>query len=340
MDLPPIATAAEARAAVDLIRNDTRLRSLVQWSLNPNGIADALRELGRVRETERDQAERIRSAWQQHRQTLREHSPTTGIERLDLAKSAWDFRQGRERDAIPTSVELLPAPVARLIYDLAEAWGMTASQNPTGHFDAVLPIGGLLRANLARPATAARLVSHGAITTNKVVGLSGEREMTPSEMTLAERLGLEVASEAEALQAGLTAAFSLGATAWENHHIDGGRIATNRTGPIPVHLSVAPLTPAGRRPTTGEALTWMQQQDVLAESNSVLQITTPIYWIANHISVRTTIPSEITLTTIGYDQDLAPGSPQRFRSQHYLQEIKAAIDALPTLTTWAEAGDR
>lgn len=334
MQLPHIATAEEARTALDLICNDTRLQALTDWFLTPENIDDAIRGLDCVTDAETEQANRIRTAWQHHREAL----PPTSITdsgRLDLAKEAWDFRQGHERDAIPTSVELLPAPVAAVIYDLADAWGMTISDPPTGHFDVVLPIGGLLRANLARPATAARLLTHNIVTTRKVIGLTGHRQMTPSEMTLAQRLHLNVTTEAEALQTGLTKAFDLDSSAWKDQHTDGGLITTNHAGTTPVHLSVAPLTASGKRPTTGEAIAWMQRQGILAGSASILQITTPIYWIANHISVRTVISPEITLTTIGYDQDLSSGSAQSFRSQHYLQEIKAVVDALPRLATWA-----
>jgi hypothetical protein len=53
----------------------------------------------------------------------------------------------------------------------------------------------------------------------------------------------------------------------------------------------------------------------------------PVYWIAGHISLLTRVPPGATLTTVGADPARAlPGLAQAFRSQHYLKEIKTAID--------------
>jgi hypothetical protein len=61
----------------------------------------------------------------------------------------------------------------------------------------------------------------------------------------------------------------------------------------------------------------------------VLSVTNSVYWIVGQLSLMARMPAGATLTTVGADpaRGLA-GLGQPFRSQHYLQEIKAVIDLL------------
>ncbi len=209
-----------------------------------------------------------------------------------------------------------------------------------GSFDVLLPIGGLVRANLARPKTASYLLSSGSITATRVVGMASKRRATLDEARIARDLGAPDRSEEDALRWGLELAFGLQGDSWLSDDEDPEELLqTNLTGVIPVVLAGAP--PIGdRRANTQEGMQWLlqklQRRKELPATAKILQITTSIYWIANHIAIRTVVPDSISLTTIGYLEDLAPPPRQRFFSQHYLQEIKATLEALPALARWAD----
>ena len=82
----------------------------------------------------------------------------------------------------------------------------------------------------------------------------------------------------------------------------------------------------------------MRDQTGLLAGGRVLQVTTSIYWIANQIDARITLPDDVEVHTAGYRQSITPFPQQTFTPQHYLQEIKAAVDALPRLLAWAGPG--
>ena len=79
----------------------------------------------------------------------------------------------------------------------------------------------------------------------------------------------------------------------------------------------------------------VQRQAHLPRTGRILSLTTPLYWIQNHANLLTLLPQG-SLTTAGGTADVA--GPARYRSQHYLQEIKSAVDVLEDLHAWACSG--
>jgi hypothetical protein len=148
-------------------------------------------------------------------------------------------------------------------------------------------------------------------------------------------MGVPEDSEQDALRFGLERAFKLDPSAW-GLFSDHETLWVNRTGIVPIVLGGAPVdSVTKKRPNTGQIFEWLLEVFHLPADSSILQITTSIYWIANQIALRTTAPRAMKVTTIGQRSNLHNGPVQTFRSQHYLQEIKAVIDYLPQLHAWA-----
>jgi hypothetical protein len=111
-------------------------------------------------------------------------------------------------------------------------------------------------------------------------------------------------------------------------------ILSNKSGELEVLLAIVPATTSGRRATTEEGIRWITNATGLEERSRILLVTLSLYWIANQISVRIALPDATEVASVGYDQSLAPGVAPILSAQHYLQEIKSAIDALPKLQNW------
>lgn len=345
MPLPPIGDRREARLLSRLVLGDARLDAL-RRQFSPEEGLPAVLEHGLERRAvlagrdaaelrpDLDQLDRVLGAWRQDLAAPAEPVEDP-LQALRSDASRWDFRHGRERDAIPSDDLLLPPPVRDLVLELADDWGLTATSVPPAVFyDAIVPIGGLVRANVGRPATVAAWMK-GGLQTDVVLGLAADRTCSPAERQLAELAGVPQDTEQDALRHGLELAFDLRPGAWKQQ---AAGLSANDTAEVPVLLGVAPPLPNRRRANTGESFAWVRDQTGLLGGGRVLQVTTSIYWIANQIDARITLPDDVEVHTAGYRQSVTPFPPQRFAPQHYLQEIKAAVDALPRLLAWAEPG--
>ena len=213
---------------------------------------------------------------------------------------------------------------------IAHDWTMTSAPTPQGQFTVVMPIGGLLRANLARPAYAADLLARGRITAEMVVALASERQTSPDERARARALGAPEDSEQAALAYGMERAFGFGPGEWSPTGAPGLVQAADHAG-VAVFMGAAPANHLGRRATTGEAFAWLLATALLPDDSGVLQITATHCRLANHVALLTTAPITMRVQTVG--RPVMTGGP--VRSQHYLQEIKAFVDCLPRLRAWS-----
>ncbi len=341
MNCPTLTSTAELEPFAEYLLGSPELWDLVEaFSDGPHGmpqrrtdVADVVLSGALADPSEVAQAGRVLAQW-----TLplpdAGSPPSSGVrERIawvsKFAARRWDFRIGKERDFIPTSGELLHADLAEKVYQVARKWDMLTPAPAQGRYDHVIVLGGLLRANFNRPRAAAELLSSGSATSPSVVGLGAPRPMSDAEVGLAETIGCDATTEQAALERGLEAAFGFSGSAWGPTDRPNLRQAHLGDGLI-IRSAGAPMNPDGTRANTGGAFGWfMEDSGLVRPGQSILSITTPIYWIAGHISLMTRIPAGSTLTTVGADPARAlPGLEQTFRSQHYLQEIKTAIDVL------------
>ncbi len=349
-----VSTPLEAQAVVNAIVHDDRIATLVSdFGPGTGGLPRLIAYLQEVGPhfsgTEKTQTDRILAAWRSTNDQLvaprpRAADPSVAVDWLKAyAAGRWDFRCGQERDFIPTSRELLPGSPATAIYSLADSWGMRTPRMAGGAFDAVIVLGGLVRANLNRPESAASLLSSGRISTQLVVGLAGDRDASPQEAALARELGAPDDTEMAALTFGMGSAFGIAPDKWMPVSDGGAGTGVSAIRPDGLELLVvsAPVVAPGKRAGAAAAFEWFARSSGrVADASRILSITTPIYWIQNHIDLLerlAKVGSGARLVTAGGGVDVVPVElRQTYLSQHYLQEIKSAIDALPRLMAWAD----
>jgi hypothetical protein len=334
-------TPRQALRLIDRMLADERLLALVE-ATRSTGLAALERHAVRLRHAmgvpEWEQVTRILAGWGGLPEA--DPVPATGSrdERLarlrDIAQDRWDLRCGRERDRIPISVDLLPAPVAELVMGLAREWGMVGPLPASGAFGAAVVLGGYFSSTLNRSAAAAAL-QRESVTFPLVVGLASQRPLPAAERRQAAALGSGAGTEADAMALGLARAFGVDPDQWQG--VAGEREQIRGDG-LRLVVTEVPLHPDGSRPNTGESFAWLLRRHRLDVADGVLSVTTPIYWIQNHSNLLTRLPQRGTrLVTAGGNVEPVAELRPIYRSQHYLQEIKAAIDALPALLAWASA---
>jgi hypothetical protein len=339
-------TEAEASEAINqMLENSTLWHLVDELTPGSTGLAAEISYMERLIRnlddgSDKDQLRRIVDNWRRLKpatslQPQRAHT----LQELVGAVKTWDMRLGHERDSIPSFGTIFSERTSEQVDALASELGLKSADAIAGDFEIVAPIGGMLRANLARPATAAALIAEGNVRTERVIGLAGRRPMTVAELNLAATLEIPTRTEEDTLRLGLERAFQLDPSGWAR--VSGaGFLERHQASAGPdVFLSVAPVDDKGRRATTEQVVKAIVASRQLPQNASILQITTSIYRIANHIAFRTEVPRSMQVTTIGYREDLQPGPRQQFFPQHYLQELKAAIEQLPRLQEWTELGN-
>jgi hypothetical protein len=336
MILTPPHGPAEAVRFIDQIIADDRLAALVAATRSA-GVADMRHYVrgrrGRLSADEQDQVDRVLRCWASVKEAGAAPPQRSRRARLawlqDFARDRWDMRCGQERDRIPTSMELLPPAVADRVDELARAWGMRGPLPVSGAFGAAVILGGFLPSNLNRAAAAAQLRHTGAVSYPLAIGLACLRPLSAAEQRLALAFEIAARTESDTMAYAMAAAFGVAGSPWRV-----GDPVREQVGDDGLRLLVTevPLRPDGSRPNTGESFAWLLSTGLLEVEASVLCVTTPLYWIQNHVNLLTQLPPPgAVLVTTGAPCDAAGPLQPVYRSQHYLQEIKAAIDALPEL---------
>ncbi len=349
MTLPELIASAQAEAAIQNVLDDERISQL-RYSLSPQGdlplvIAHAQSLLPTIDAAERPQLQRIVARWRCMLNPGNARPSTTDeLTALVLDVESWDVRLGAERDAIPTSVDIFPPDIAELIMSVARDWQMMSTALARGHVDAVIPIGGLLRANLLRPAYAAHLLASGDVTAQMVIGLASERATSAAEKQHAKELSAPAATEEAAVEFGMERAFGFESRDWLRTQAPGLKKGPSRKGVALFAGSAPPSGVSGQRATTGEAVAWLLTTSVMPTQASVLQITATHCWLAGHVAMLTRLPHGSTVQTVGLPRGFDGTSqrpPDEMGSQRHLQEMKSFVDALPGMRAWASsAGHR
>jgi hypothetical protein len=264
------------------------------------------------------------------------------LTRLDEFSDRWDSRQGAERN-VAVGLDLT-ADQVRIVEDASQALGLTSGSEPQSDtYDHLLMLGGLLRACIARPAFAARLVLNGRIQVGSVTALGGHRPFRGDEFDLARKAGFaDVSDEFSALDAGTRRAFGLGApTSEEGQPLDidnaAWSIRTYATSDgTQIRVAAAPSSqPELRRANTADSYAWFAQEvGKVSAGVRVLIITTAIYVPAQHAAAvrMLSLPFGAIVETVGMiPGEVIPELNQQFTPSNYLQEIRSAIRSLREL---------
>jgi hypothetical protein len=252
------------------------------------------------------------------------------LDRLDTFSQRWDARQGRERN-LADDLDLT-AGQRELAISAGEALGLRGPETLRfDHYDHVLMLGGLIRACLARPATAALLLKPGTvpgrtITAGAITALGGHRPFAGDEFEQAAREGLaELTEEYQALDAGTRRAFGLGEPTSVEHHdsaLPGGTWGIRTYEWRPQYAGAAEA--AGAQDTQGASSTSASRPDRAAPEQVALERVVPIRVVAAPSSEpelrRANTPDSYAFFAARI-ADLAPGAR--------LLLISTAIHVLP-----------
>jgi hypothetical protein len=279
----------------------------------------------------------------------------------EFTGSAWNFRRRvgdgpKERNQV--EAEAVSGPDENLVMAAADALGLVRPRAPKyRHYDDVIMLGGLVRANLWRTAYAAHLLNHGISAAN-IVAISAYRSLArndvdPSldEFKLLEAFGLPRRDyEWEVMQDGLRRAFDLPEFTVERESDPSAddtqrfRVASAAAREQQVSLVVAPALEPGRRANTADGYRyWADQVQHVKPGERLLAVTTCIYVPYQHAVAlqHLALPFGCSVDTVGIDFSAIGDdpNPQRFRGAHYLLEIRSALLAYQRLVTMLSGSD-
>ena len=254
----------------------------------------------------------------------------------------WDYRGGRERNEV--AAQEFDAGLRATVEEAAAALGLIGTMPPpSASYDHVLILGGLVRACLARPLHAARLLADGTISATAVTALGGHRPLKGDELDLAARLGYDhLTDEFDAMDSGVRAAFALSAPIAERGERSdvvgaGWRVHEYASDSgLPVRVIAAPSSvPGERRANTPDTYRWWASEVVrLAPGERVLLITSDIYVRYQHADAlrMLALPFAVEIDAVGIQPgDEDPRLVQVFETHNYLQEIRSTILAFRNL---------
>jgi hypothetical protein len=263
------------------------------------------------------------------------------LEVLDRFTDGWDTRQGKERNEAEELV--LTSEQSALALTAADQLGLRGVTAPKrNHYDHLLILGGLVRACVARPRWAARLVDDG-LSVGHVTALGGHRKFRGDEFTLAAALGMkDVDEEFVALEAGTRQSFGLGdpySKSGETSELVGGSWTLHRfrtKARINVDVAAAPSSEAeSRRANTADSYAWFATTLAhLKPEESVLMVTTSIYVPAQHAAAMQMLqlPYGAEVETVGFEPGMVdPLLEQTFTPTKYLLEIRSTVRAFRRL---------
>lgn len=260
---------------------------------------------------------------------------------LEEYSKYWDFRAGRERNLV--DVPKLTGRVERVVPAVALALGLRGTPAPTGRYDHVLVLGGLVRACLARPLLVARLLQESAVEAGSVTALGGFRKIAGNEIGLVERIvGEQVSDEFDAMDAGVRHAIGVAdpiSERGESSEVIGASWQVREYATVagtPVRIVAAPSREPGvRRANTADTYAWFASELArLERGQRMLIVTSEIYVPYQHADAlrMLALPYRVEVDAVGVDPGRAhPGLRQDFDAHHYLQEIRSTVRALRAL---------
>jgi len=261
--------------------------------------------------------------------------------------AAWNFRKSdaadpKERNQVDH--DAISGADEELAIAAADALGLVRPRPPKyQHYDHVVVLGGLVRANVWRPAYAAHLLRNG-VTASNVVGITAYRDLAVNkdhperdEYELLKVFGLpRRAYEWQVMEDGLRRAFNMPEFTVEMESgpdAEGGarfRVARAESAGRTVSLVVAPALEPGRRANTADGYRyWAEQVGRVKPGDRVLAVTTCIYVPYQHAVALQLLglPYGCSIDTAGIDFGVIDDtlSPQDFRGAHYLLEVRSAL---------------
>jgi hypothetical protein len=278
------------------------------------------------------------------------------LEALELFSDRWDFRRiARERGLLSDEKlrhELgsarwlsastgLPEYMDARILKAAKQLGLVESQPPAQlSYDYIVVLGGARLSCQLRPLLAADIIRSG-VHANKIALLGSARPVTDSERDATDTYAPGAVDEFDLIVAGAQEQFALErSTFHEDRNDDQDQpnlrwiVRRYQTSfdrrPFDILAISAPSSdPAHRRANSADTIRFLLDKENVQPGNRLLLITSQIYVPYVQLEALRTValPAKVFVETIGFPSDRMPLLQGLSNPNHYLQEIRSAIQA-------------
>lgn len=278
----------------------------------------------------------------------------------EFTAEEWNFRRADADDPMERNEideDAVSGADEELAIAAADALGLVRPRPPRyQRYDHVVVLGGLVRADLWRPAYAAHLLRTG-VSADNIVAISAYRNLRKNEKKpdrdeyeLLKVFGMPRRDyEWQVMEDGLRRAFDLPGftvTLESSPDAEDGarfRVAHAESAGRTVSLVVAPALDGGPRANTADGYRyWAEQIGHVKPGDRVLAVTTCIYVPYQHaVAIQLLgLPFGCSIDTVGIDFGVVDDSraPQEFRGAHYLLEVRSALRAYRQLVQKLQAG--
>lgn len=278
------------------------------------------------------------------------------LEYLETFSDRWDFRRiARERGA-PTDDELrhgqgsarwlsaatgLPQDVEARILGYARHLGLVDAQAPTqSSYDYIVVLGGARLSCKFRPMLAAEIM-RGGVSAVKVALLGAARPIPESERDATNTYAPGASNEFDLIVSGGQQAFGFDVSAYDEERYDDSsngnlswivkRFEAQFDGqPLKVVAISAPSSdPLHRRANSADTIVFLLDREKIPPKSRLLLVTSQIYVPYVQLEALRTValPRNLIVETVGFPGDRMPPLQGLTEINHYLQEIRSAIQA-------------
>jgi len=275
---------------------------------------------------------------------------------LHIFSDRWDFRRMARKRGVPADDELhqgqgaarwfteaigLSEEVKDSILENAKHLGLVHDLEPSKpSYDCIIVLGGARLSCKLRPLQAAEVMSAG-VTASTVALLGAARRIPSSERDATDTYAPGAVDEFDLIVAGGEQALGFDAKTFEGERYDHpsnsnlswviGRFRAcfeGRSLPV-VAISAPSSDPERRRANSADTLMFFLDRENVSQNGRLLLITSQIYVPYVQLEALRTValPRKLFVETIGFPGDRMPELQGLCNANHYLQEIRSAIQA-------------
>lgn len=256
------------------------------------------------------------------------------IQYLNNFANVWDYRNGKERwDVYDNS---FAKTNENKIMPLIEKLGLRGITEPCEEPDYILPLGGARLSNLYRCQYAAEIYAKYNKENIKVVALSGKRVINPEvEGKSIEQYAPGAKTEFDAINKGLEQAFNLEEGNFEEDSYNNTNPnlcwAIRKYKDARKIYSIAAASPnPARRANSMDTFEFFMKKFNINEGDKLLLVTSTIYVPFQYLKfMQLALENNLYIDCVGVPDKKT--DRQFSNTSNYLQETKAAINAIHTL---------
>ncbi len=260
------------------------------------------------------------------------------IEYYNTFADVWDYRKHKancgERWLI-TDDQFLSEHKSEIM-DCMFLLGLTEGTEQVEQPDYILPLGGARMANLDRCLAAYEVCQLYQAEPTPVVALTGMRPINEIERESLEKYAPEAQTEYEAVCGGIEKAFGLKAGSYveekhENANVNlAWAVRKYNSDQRMIHVLSAPSTDEGRRANSMDTFEFFIKKYSPEVGSRILLVTSPVY-VPFQLMKFTGVALELGLSVDCIGNRSYEHSPAVLNTASYLQELKAAINAIHML---------